>query len=258
VAAKRKGISKKIRFEVFKRDSFTCQYCGKPAPDVILHVDHIEPVSKGGDNEIINLITSCFDCNAGKSDRRLDDQTTLAKQRAQLAELSDRREQLELMLKWRKGLQDVGAMNETALADHWNGLLGGAFYLNENGMRDVRAMLRKHPLIDLMDCCDIAAEKYLEYENNKPTQESASFAFRKVAGIAALRNKPQDERDLYYVRGILRNRLSYLREWDAMTILRSAWKAGVPSDALKDCARRSKSWTSWQNEMDDLIQEFNE
>ena len=67
----RKPLSKKIRFEVFKRDSFTCQYCGQKAPDVILEVDHITPVSKGGKNEILNLITSCFDCNRGKSNRDL-------------------------------------------------------------------------------------------------------------------------------------------------------------------------------------------
>ena len=39
---KRKSISKKARFEVFKRDSFTCQYCGRTAPDVVLHLDHKE------------------------------------------------------------------------------------------------------------------------------------------------------------------------------------------------------------------------
>ena len=44
----RKSISKKIRFEVYKRDKFTCQYCGRKATDVILNVDHIEPISKGG------------------------------------------------------------------------------------------------------------------------------------------------------------------------------------------------------------------
>ena len=30
---KRKAISKKMRFEVFKRDKFTCQYCGRSVPD---------------------------------------------------------------------------------------------------------------------------------------------------------------------------------------------------------------------------------
>ena len=56
---KRKQLSKTLRFEVFKRDSFKCQYCGKSAPEVTLEVDHIIPVAKGGSNEIFNLITSC-------------------------------------------------------------------------------------------------------------------------------------------------------------------------------------------------------
>jgi 5-methylcytosine-specific restriction endonuclease McrA len=59
-------VSKKTRFEVFKRDDFTCQYCGKTPPEVILEVDHINPKSKGGTGDINNLITACFDCNRGK------------------------------------------------------------------------------------------------------------------------------------------------------------------------------------------------
>lgn len=59
---KRRPVSKKLRFEVFKRDNFKCQYCGASAPDVILEVDHINPVAKGGKNDILNLVTSCRDC----------------------------------------------------------------------------------------------------------------------------------------------------------------------------------------------------
>ena len=70
----RKSISKKLRFEVYKRDSFTCQYCGRKAPDVALNVDHVVPVSKGGTNDILNLITSCFDCNNGKRDIPLNEE----------------------------------------------------------------------------------------------------------------------------------------------------------------------------------------
>lgn len=44
----RKAISKKTRFEVFKRDRFTCQYCGATPPGVLLHIDHIHPVAEGG------------------------------------------------------------------------------------------------------------------------------------------------------------------------------------------------------------------
>ena len=64
--------SKKIRFEVFKRDGFQCAYCGKSPPTVILEVDHIEPKSKGGKDDINNYITACFNCNRGKSNIPLD------------------------------------------------------------------------------------------------------------------------------------------------------------------------------------------
>lgn len=60
------AIGKTKRFEVFARDGFTCQYCGTRPPEVVLEVDHIHPVSKGGSDEILNLITSCYDCNRGK------------------------------------------------------------------------------------------------------------------------------------------------------------------------------------------------
>lgn len=71
--AKRKALGKKTRFDVFKRDSFTCQYCGGSPPTKVLEVDHINPVSKGGANDIDNLITACFDCNRGKAAGELTD-----------------------------------------------------------------------------------------------------------------------------------------------------------------------------------------
>jgi len=61
------SISKKTRFEVFKRDGFQCQYCGKTPPEVTLELDHINPKSKEGKDDINNLLTACFDCNRGKS-----------------------------------------------------------------------------------------------------------------------------------------------------------------------------------------------
>ena len=100
-------LSKKIRFEVFKRDGFKCQYCGKSAPDVVLHVDHINPVSNGGTNDIMNLITSCSECNLGKGATTLDDNSIIEKQRKQLQELNEKREQLEMMLNWREGLENL-------------------------------------------------------------------------------------------------------------------------------------------------------
>lgn len=69
--AKREGLSKKTRFEIFKRDGFTCQYCGRTSEESILEIDHIIPVSRGGTNDEMNLVTACFDCNRGKGNREL-------------------------------------------------------------------------------------------------------------------------------------------------------------------------------------------
>jgi hypothetical protein len=60
-------ISVRTRFEIFKRDHFTCLYCGRTSPDVVLEVDHIVPICEGGSDDSINLTTSCWDCNHGKS-----------------------------------------------------------------------------------------------------------------------------------------------------------------------------------------------
>lgn len=69
--SKRQGISKKTRFDVFKRDGFKCQYCGAHPPGVLLHVDHIIAVASGGKNNIDNLVTACEPCNLGKGAREL-------------------------------------------------------------------------------------------------------------------------------------------------------------------------------------------
>ena len=63
----RKNVSTRTRFEIFKRDKFTCQYCGSQPPAVILHVDHILAVANGGTNDTENLTTACEGCNLGKS-----------------------------------------------------------------------------------------------------------------------------------------------------------------------------------------------
>lgn len=60
-------VSRRLRFEILRRDDHACRYCGARAPDVKLAVDHVFPVALGGKDEPENLVTACVDCNAGKS-----------------------------------------------------------------------------------------------------------------------------------------------------------------------------------------------
>lgn len=61
------AVSKRLRYEVLRRDSHTCRYCGASAPDVLLRVDHVTPVALGGTDTPENLVTACDPCNSGKS-----------------------------------------------------------------------------------------------------------------------------------------------------------------------------------------------
>lgn len=61
------AVSKRLRFEVLRRDNHTCRYCGRSAPEVKLTVDHVVPVALGGFDDPSNLVAACSDCNSGKS-----------------------------------------------------------------------------------------------------------------------------------------------------------------------------------------------
>lgn len=65
--------SRGTRFKVLQRDDFTCRYCGRSAPEVVLDVDHVVPVREGGSNDMANLVAACVDCNTGKSGHPLPD-----------------------------------------------------------------------------------------------------------------------------------------------------------------------------------------
>ncbi len=74
----------RLRFEIFKRDNFTCQYCGRNVKEdkIKLHCDHIHPKIKGGHFIANNLITSCEECNLGKKDVLLGKKCLIQSHRA--------------------------------------------------------------------------------------------------------------------------------------------------------------------------------
>jgi hypothetical protein len=66
------AVSKRLRYEILRRDNHACRYCGASAPDVPLRVDHVTPVALGGSDKPENLVTSCEPCNSGKSSATVD------------------------------------------------------------------------------------------------------------------------------------------------------------------------------------------
>lgn len=146
----RKKIGKTVRFEIFKRDKFTCQYCGAHPPAVILEVDHIVPVAEGGGNEDENLVTSCFNCNRGKAARLL---TAVPKSLAdKAAEVAEREEQL-------RGYTEImAAKRDRVEAEVWSAFKywRGQTKTTHNKFNSMKRFIFHLGIYEVLDAIDIA------------------------------------------------------------------------------------------------------
>lgn len=251
----RKPLSKTIRFEVLKRDSFRCQYCGASAPDVLLHVDHIKPASKGGENDIINLITACQKCNLGKSDTPLDDNSAVNKARAQLEELQERREQLDMMLQWKEGLKNITEHAVDKLCDYWNKLTPG-WGVNNHGKQKIKLLLKRFNCDEIIEGMDVASATYLKYDSKGICdQRSVEYGFEKIPGICYNRKHDCEKTNPSYFKAIARKRCPYyFDEFEAGRLIREALRAGVSASDIKDIASSAYNWTCFRKGMEEIIE----
>ena len=250
---KRKNLSKKLRFEVFKRDAFKCQYCGSSAPEVVLHVDHIKPVSKGGKNELVNLITSCQDCNQGKGARLLDDKSAIEKQRKQLEELNEKREQLEMMLKWREGLAELKEMEVDAVNDRLVELTGYAF--NDHGKKNVEKHIKKFGLSMVLDALDSSFDAYYDKKNEEDSTDKVIKYIPKICYWKRIEKEKPYMKDIFYIRGILKNRVSYCDMPKAKILLEQAYLKGASIESLKELVLEIRTWSAFREKVEEFLEE---
>lgn len=69
----KKKDAKYSRIAVFRRDNWTCQYCGKKGSRSSLTIDHVHPKSKGGENTFENTVAACVKCNSAKGDKSIEE-----------------------------------------------------------------------------------------------------------------------------------------------------------------------------------------
>ncbi len=255
------AITKKIRFEVFKRDSFQCKYCGRSAPGVILEIDHINPKSKGGKDSIFNLITSCFDCNRGKGKRKLSDTSEIKKQKKELEKIQKEREQLKFLKKWREEIKDV----DKEYLQYFNDILEecGQYTrtLNENGKKDLLRLIKKYDKKTLITAIDTSFKQYFKKyddddddDDDDETSKSWGKAFDYIEKIICSKKAQEKNpalKNIYYCRSILRNRFSYLNEWQAKAMLGNLLKK-YSFKEIKNLCCKSKHWTNFKEDYHDL------
>lgn len=155
---KRKAIGKKLRFDVFKRAGFQCTYCGKSPPEVTLEIDHIEPVSKGGTNDINNLVSACFDCNRGKRNIRLTKKPN--KTPENIAILKEQEEQLKeyrklIKKKTRRIRDDIDIIHNAYSEAYPKWELSEAFKVGS-----VKKFLELLPREEIIEALNIAIKRF--------------------------------------------------------------------------------------------------
>lgn len=172
--ADRKPLSKKTRFEVFKRDGFRCMYCGAHPPEAMLEPDHIKPVAAGGTNAMDNLITACFACNRGKAARSLDAVPQSLADKA--ADVQEREAQI-------KGYEAAMSAKRKRLdRDAWsvmNILLPGADSASRDWMNSMRMFLDKLGLHEVTEAMEIALAKGY-YSTEKTWRYFCGICWNKV------------------------------------------------------------------------------
>jgi hypothetical protein len=257
----REQIRKSVRFEVFKRDSFTCQYCGEKAPDVVLEVDHITPVAAGGGNDILNLVTACKACNAGKRDRAISDTAAVQKSRAQADELASRRQQLEMIAEWHRGLLETDRDAVVILERLWFDAVEmspDANRLTDEALDTLRVAMRRYGFDAVCQSISQATVTYRSTPSEFRQDAARNDAFwsipRRCTVIKAERDNPGVGR-LFYIRGILRNRCRTLNESACIALLKEAFACGIDVDWLESFAKEVSAWSVFRDVVNEQVRQ---
>lgn len=155
-------LSRRLRFEAFKRDGFTCQYCGRKPPAVVLQADHVVPRAEGGTDEIENILTACFDCNNGKAAVSLDDITDVVDVEERTRLIREREAQVRA---YNDAKKEARERRDEAFDEAWRywfdlhntDSLPGWVVPKESFLRHY---LNKLPLEDVKDAMEIAVGKH--------------------------------------------------------------------------------------------------
>lgn len=158
--AKRKAMSKRLRFEVLKRDNFKCQYCGASAPDATLEIDHLIPIKGGGDNEVLNLVTACSDCNRGKAAKSLSDDSMVKKQVKNHEEIARKLEESKLIAKSFQESKDLIQKEMKFIEDEMKNRTGKVF--SEHGRILAIKLIKKYSFKYALKALGDSLDRYFD------------------------------------------------------------------------------------------------
>lgn len=203
------SLSPSLRRLILERDEFTCTECGQQVPKVLLYIDKIlspetEEAFAGQPEEdkYTCLCESCYKQAHGHLQVKAATRTT------------ERRQQLEMMVEWRRENRSLASDANAYLIDYINGKIE-PYSLTKQGAQNVRKAIRKSNFTTALDAIDETFDHYVTYDKGEDINKASVDEFlSKIGGYLYINSLPPVEKEMYH---ILNSCKSRFRWWDQQT-----------------------------------------
>lgn len=122
-----------------------------------------------------------------------------------------------------------------------------------------RRLVKKYEVKEIVDAIKTATSQYLRIDINSEcggySAESIEYAWKKIPGILRLLRSggfSEDLRKMYYIRGILRNRV-YCNDNVCMQLMKRARELNVDLDSVEEIAKSCRNWSDWRQSIEKYI-----
>lgn len=203
------NLSPSLRRIILERDEFTCTECGQQVPKVLLYIDMIlSPETEDAfagqpeEDKYTCLCESCYKQAHGHLQFKAATRT------------AERRQQLEMMVEWRRENRCLASDANAYLIDYINGKIE-PYSLTKQGAQNVRKAIRKSNFTTALDAIDETFDHYVTYDKGEDINKASVDEFlSKIGGYLYINSLPPVEKEMYH---ILNSCKSRFRWWDQQT-----------------------------------------
>ena len=249
-------VYKRIKFEVFEKDSFKCQVCGAAAPNVTLTLHRLQN-NQQAENWLdpAFLTTFCESCQRKNGSQ--ESANTGNNGHLSLNALEERLDQLKMLINWRKGMIKIRKRQLASLVEFWQELVPSIF-LSEVHKKTLLSCISKYSSDDIKEAMRLAVQEFIVvHQDGSIARDSFQMAFANIPEICYRKtkmSKTREAEELYHIHDILEERidgffdsarviqwLNYARSWD------------VHLEELIQMAARVTNWTQFSCSIDELV-----
>jgi transcriptional regulator with XRE-family HTH domain len=135
------------------------------------------------------------------------------------------------------------------LSNYWESIVHGCI-LAEGDRRKLDKWLGTFSTVEIMNAMDACEREYVHYQpQGLCTPSTAEYAFNKIPAVCRVNRRAEanpDERQLYFIRGVVRNRIEDFDNTEGIRLLRQAYTAGVDVERLREFAGSVQSWQEFE------------